>query len=280
VNLIDFILNLAGLLLWVKWRSLPFDPFNKRIPATLIGTLRRAAPSRFRRWHLLAAIGTLLVLRALFYWQIGSAAGWIGKLDMGVTMLFFRSNLFGQILLFSVFSFARTLGIFYLWLLLLSITGGGDEKSESIRRLVRMQLGGVDGWPRWLKSFLPLAVTAFSWWLASWLFAWLQIIPRPASAAQRIEESLIIGLGSYVVWKFAVGALLALRLLNTYIYFGKHPFWNYVNEAAQTLLSPLWKIPLRAGRADFAPIVGIALTFLVAELAGRGLARIYAHLSL
>ena len=63
--IVDFILNLAGLLLWIKWRSLPFDPFNKRIPATLVGTLRRAAPSRFRRWHLLAGIALLLVLRAL-----------------------------------------------------------------------------------------------------------------------------------------------------------------------------------------------------------------------
>jgi len=279
VSLIDFILNLAGLLLWIKWRSLPFDPFNKRIPATLIGTLRRAAPSHFRRWHLLATIGALLVLRALFYWQIGSAAGWIGKLDLGVTVLFFRSNLFGQILLFSIFSYARALGIFYLWLLLLSIAGSRDGKSELIHRLVRMQLGGIDGWPRWLKSILPLAVTTFSWWLASWLFAWLQIIPRPASAAHRVEESLVIALGSYVAWKFVIGALLALHLLSTYIYFGKHPFWNYVNAAAQTLLFPLKKIPLRAGRADFTPVVGIALAFLTAELAGRGLALIYARLS-
>jgi uncharacterized protein YggT (Ycf19 family) len=276
MGIVDFILNLAGLLLWIKWRSLPFDPFNKRIPATLIGTLRRAAPSRFRPWHLLAAIGALLILRALFYWQIGSAAGWIGKLDMGITVLFFRSNLFGQMLLFSIFSFVRTLGIFYLWLLLLSILGG----PEPIHRLVRIPLGGIDGWGRRLKFFLPLAIAALSWWLASWLFARLQIIPRPVSSAHRIEESLVIALGSYIVWKFVVVALLALHLLNTYIYFGKNPFWNYVNAAAQTLLSPLRKIPLRAGRADFAPVVGIALTFLIAELAGRGLARVYAHLSL
>ena len=44
MGLIDFILNLAGLLMWIKWRSTLFDPLNKRTPATLIGTLRRAAP--------------------------------------------------------------------------------------------------------------------------------------------------------------------------------------------------------------------------------------------
>ena len=86
---VDFILNLAGLLLWIKWRSLPFDPIHKRTPATLIGTLRRAAPSHFRRWHLLAGIGLLLVLRAVVYWRIGPALAldWVGKLDLGVIVL-------------------------------------------------------------------------------------------------------------------------------------------------------------------------------------------------
>jgi uncharacterized protein YggT (Ycf19 family) len=278
VSFIDFILNVAGLLLWVNWRSTLFDPFSKRTPATLIGTLRRAAPSRFRRWHLLLTIGALLVLRALFYWQIGSAAHWSGKLNLGVITLFFPSDSLARIFLFSIASFGLALGIFYLWLLLLSIAGGRDEKSQSIHRLVRMQLGKIDGWPRWTKFFLPFAVTAALWWLASWPLVWLQIIPQPVSAAHRVEESLIIALGSYVVWKFIIGALLALHLLNTYVYFGKNPFWNYVNATAQNLLSPLKKIPLRVGNVDFAPVVGIALVFFIAEIAARGLARLYAQL--
>jgi uncharacterized protein YggT (Ycf19 family) len=274
MDFVDFILNLAGLLLWINWRAARFDPLNKRTPATLIGTLRRAAPTRFRHWHLLAAIGALLVLRALFYWQIGSVSGWVGKLDLGVTTIFFRSNLFGEILLFSVFSFARTLEIFYLWLLLLSILSG----PQTIHRLVKIQLGEIDGWPRWVKFILPLAATALFWGLASWPFAWLH--PKPAiPAAQRIEEALVIGFSSYVVWKFLIGALLTLHLLNSYIYFGKNPFWNYVNTAAQTLLSPLQKIPLRTGKADFAPVVGIALFFLIAGFAARTLAFFYVRLS-
>jgi hypothetical protein len=79
MGLIDFILNLAGLLLWLNWRSIRFDPLGKRTPATLVGTLRRAEPSRLRRWHLLAVLGGLLLLRALFYWQIGSASKLGGK---------------------------------------------------------------------------------------------------------------------------------------------------------------------------------------------------------
>jgi len=278
MGLIDFILNLAGLLLWLNWRSVRFDPLGKRTPATLIGTLRRAEPRRLRRWHLLAALGGLLLLRALFYWQIGSAFKpvWAGKLDLGVTTLFFRSDSFRRIFLFSISSFGLTLGVFYLWLLLLSILAGPEPLP--FHRLVRMPLGGIDRWSRGVKFLLPLIVTATFWWLASWLLAWLQVIPEPASPAHRIEESLVIGLGSYLTWKYLIGALLVLHLLNSYIYFGKHPFWSYVNAGAQALLSPLRVVPLRTGKVDFAPVVGIVLVFLVAELAGRGLVLLYGKL--
>ncbi|HUZ06109.1 MAG TPA: hypothetical protein VMV89_01335 [Candidatus Paceibacterota bacterium] len=281
MDAVDFILNLAGLLLWANWRSTLFDPVNQRTPATLIGALRRAAPTRFRHWHLLAAIGALLVLRALFYWQIGSETGWSGKLDFGFTVFSFPGNLSGpalsffRMLVFSIFSFARLFGIIYLWLVLLSILDG----PMPTHRLVKMQLGKIDGWPRWMKFSFPFAFVSLFWWLASWLLTWLQIIPKPFSAANRVEEALVIGLGSYLVWKFLIGALLVLHLLGSYIYFGKHPFWKYVDATAQTLLKPLGKIPLRAGKADFAPVVGIALVFSVAELAAHGLASLYALLS-
>ena len=277
MGLIDFILNLAGLLLWLNWRAAKADPLGKSKPATLIGTLRRAEPANASRWHLAAVLGGLLLLRALFYWQIGSALKpvWAGTLDLGVIAPSFVSSSFWRILLFSIFSFARMFGIFYLWLVLLSILDG----PMPTHRLVKMQLGKVDGWPRWIKFLLPLAVIALVWGLASWPFAWLH--PRPAmSEVHRIEESLVIALGSYLVWKFLIAALLALHLLNSYIYFGKNPFWNYVNATAKQLLRPLEKIPLRAGRADFAPVVGIALVFLLAGLAGRALVIIYGRLPL
>lgn len=278
MSIVDFILNLAGLLLWFKWRSLPFDPFNKRTPATLVGTLRRAAPTHFRRWHLLAAIGALLVLRAAIYRWLGSATHWTGKLDLGVITLSFRSDLFGRMFLFSIFSFGLALGIFYLWLLLLSLLAGSSTNSGPIHRLVRMPLGGIDGWPRWAKIISPFVGATVIWWLASWPLAWLEIIPKPVSAAHRLEESLVIGLGGYLAWKSVAAALLVLHLLNTYIYFGRHPVWNYVNVTAQTLLAPLRKIPLRVGKVDFAPVVGIVIVFLAAQLAERGLGWLYKRL--
>jgi uncharacterized protein YggT (Ycf19 family) len=93
-----------------------------------------------------------------------------------------------------------------------------------------------------------------------------------------LESALLVGLGSYLVWKYVIGCLLVLHLLNTHIYFGKQPFWNYVNATGRTLLAPLRKIPLRTGRVDFAPVAGLALTFLAAKLLQWGLVCLYGWL--
>src|SRR5215469_10307638 len=111
---VDFILNLAGLLLWLNWRSNRFDPLVKRLPATLMGTLRPAAPKKLRRWLFPVFIAVLLLLRALIYWWIGLETGWAGKLNLGVTVLWFSSSphliQFYRMVSFSFFSFGLTLG--------------------------------------------------------------------------------------------------------------------------------------------------------------------------
>jgi len=206
------------------------------------------------------------------YWLIGGH--WVGKLDVGVISISIPfhsslSDLYSGILLYSFLSFGLALGVVYLWLLLLSILAGPDP----VHRLVRVQLGAIDRWPRWIKLLLPLVVASAVWWLATWLLTTMAIggnsrthfIPQPVSAAQRLESSLLVGLESYLVWKFVIGILLILHLLNTYLYFGKQPFWDYVNKTAHTLLRPLNKIPLRVGKVDFAPVAGLAIVFFAAE---------------
>ncbi len=269
MGIVDLILNLAGLLLWLNWRSIRFDPMAKRTPATLMGTLRPAAPKKLRRWHLLVFLAALLFLRAIIYRWV--APFWVGILDGGVVAPSFRSDWFPGMVTFSFLSFGLTLGVFYVVLLFLSLWPG----TEPIQSLVKIPLGRVDAWPRWAKILLPLFATAAVWWLTSWLLGWLGINLKHISMAQRFEESILIGLGSYLVWKFPAGAILALYLLNSYIYFGGHPFWKYVNATAQKLLAPLKQIPLRVGKVDFAPLLAIGLVFLAAELAARGIHWLY-----
>jgi uncharacterized protein YggT (Ycf19 family) len=219
------------------------------------------------------------------YWLIGPSAHWTGRLDVGVNTVRipvhggFR-DLITWIMLYSFLSFGIALGVVYLWLLFLSILAGPDP----IHRLVRVQLGPVDRWPRWVKGLLPFVGTTLLWWPAACLLGNLEAANHaparlpPVSSLPHLESALIVGLGSYLVWKYVIGCLLILHLLNTYIYFGKQPFSNYVNATGRTLLSPLRKIPLRTGQVDFAPLAGLALTFLAAELIQRGLVWLYGRL--
>jgi len=280
MGLIDFILNLAGLLLWLNWRSVPFDPLSRTTPATLVGTLRRAEPQRLKRWHFLAALGGLILIRALLYWQIGPAVDWTASVKLVAISISFRSDFLGRMLLFSVSSFGITLAVFFLWLLFLSILNCSASQTDSLQKLVRLQLGLVDRWPGAIKLSLPLLVGGVSWWLLSWPLAHWQIVPRPVSAAHRLEQAALIGLGSYFAWKYLIAGLLTLHLVNSYVYLGNHPVWNYADAAARRLLSQLQRVPLRVGKVDFSPVVGMAVVFIAAELAAAALTKLYGHLQL
>jgi hypothetical protein len=268
LDIIDFILNLAGLLLWLNWRTLPFDPLTKTTPATLIGTLRRAEPTRYQRWHFAAALGALLLLRAGFYRLIGPAADWTGALNLVATRLVFRSDSFNLMLLYSTLSFGLLLGTFVLWLLLLSVLAQGRSENQLLLRLARAHLGPVIGWPTWRKLLLPFLAGLVLWWLLSWLLAWWGLIPRPISEASRLAQSAFVGLSTYFAWKYLIVALLAAYLLHNYLYFGRHVIWNIVDETARRLLGPLRS--LRVGKVNFAPLVGIALVSLFAQFAEHG----------
>ena len=272
MGIVDFILNLAGLLLWLNWRSIRFDPLAKRLPATLMGTLRPAAPARFRRWHLLAFIGGLLIVRAAAYHWV--APFWVFKLHCGVVAPPFRSDNFGGMLLFSFLSFALTLGIFYVVLLLLSLLRG----PEAIHHFIKIPLGRMDAWSPPVKIVLPFVVAAIAWGVIDLLLGGMQILPPAGSMTVRIEQSVIIALGVYLVWKFPLALLLLVHLVNSYVYFGPHPIWNYVNVVAQKILKPLGKIPLRAGKVDFAPLLGLVLLFLAAMALEKALMTLYRRL--
>ena len=274
MGLIDSILNVVALLLWFNWRTARFDPLAGSTPATLAGTLRRASKPTLKNWLLPLAIPTLLVLRALFYWQIGGALGWTGKIDLGVVAIPFwcdgsRGGL-GRMLLFSLYSFGVALAIFHLWLLLLSILKSRNTNADSLRQLLRAHLGRVETWPWGLKAVLPLFVLTPAWWLASWPLASTALLPDPVTVTRRLEQSLLVGTGSYLCWKLFIVGLLALYFVSSYVFFSRHPFWQHLNEIGRQLLTPLRRLPLRISRVDFSPLIGIALILLLAQAIEHG----------
>ena len=273
VSLMDSILDLAGLLLWLSWRTSGFA-LHLGAPLALIGTLKRAEARPPGRWPSLAGLLALLLLRSLFYWQIGPAINWIPHLRLGVTILFFRSNSLGHMLLFSCLSLGQVLVTFYLWLVFLSLVNRRIGENDPLQKLVRLHLGWFERGPVFLKIMLPpLLITTF--WLALGpLFARWNLLP-PVNLPETLRRGLLISLSAFLTCKYLIAGFLLLHLLSRYVYLGKSPIWSFVDATAQNLLAPLKAIPLRLGKVDFAPAVGTALALVAGELGLRWLAKLY-----
>jgi uncharacterized protein YggT (Ycf19 family) len=274
---IDFILNVVGLVLWLDWRGIPLT-----LPApggaSLASTLRRAGPPRPRIYYL-AGLIVLLAARALLYWQLGGQIRWDARIPLGPTTFAFRSDVLGRMVLFSVCSFAVALGIFHLCLLLLSWIKGPVAGAEPGQRLVRAHLGLVDRWPGAMKLLLPLWLTMALWCLLNPLIVRLGLVPPSADSSWRVlAQGAVLGLGVYLALKFFLVGIFALHLLNSHVYLGELPLWNFVNTTAQGLLRPLQWLPLRAGRIDFAPVAAMALVLLAAHFSQRGLTQLFQRL--
>src|SRR5437899_2197310 len=148
MGVLDFILNLAALLLWLNWRSLRVDPLTRTTPATLVGTLKRAEPRRLRGWEFLAGTILIVALRTLLYVWIGAPVDWTPKLDLGLVALAFRTDAFLTAWLYSILSFVRVLVIFYFWVLGIAVINHSSGEADPIQRIIRLHLGRLTRWPR------------------------------------------------------------------------------------------------------------------------------------
>ena len=275
---IDFILNLAGLLLWLNWRSLGFAQAQASANNPLLRTLKRPEASRTKRWLYLIALGALLLFRPVIYRHIGSAIDWTPHLPLNVLSLPFRSDLPDRMLWYSVLSFAIALFLFYSWLLLLSVINEAETETDPLQKLVSLHLGWIDRLPAYVKIVLPELVACLLWAGLTPLFAKAGILPTPASAARTWEQSLVIGLATFLTWKWLLVGVLLLHLLNSYVYLGESPLFRFVTITARHLLRPLQPLRLQIQRVDFAPLAGIGLVVLFEYFCSRVLTELY-HIS-
>ena len=252
MSVIDFILNVVGLLLWLNWRAIHLNPVA-RPGSSLVATLKPAAPPR-ARWLYLGMLMALLLVRAFIYWQLGPAIQWTPHVPLGPTTLGFRSDLFWQMLFYSAFSFGATLTIVYLWLLVLSCINSHLPENDPQHRFIQLHLGLIEPLPAFLKLLLPFAFTILAWYPLNPLFVTLQMMPN-ISACHRIAQGAMIGVSVYLTLKYLLIGVLGLHLLNSYVYLGRWSFWNFIDATAQNLLNPLRRLPLTVGRVDLLPIV-------------------------
>ncbi len=270
MSLIDAILNLAGLLLWLNWRSMRFDPLARTSAATLAGTLKRAEPRRLGGWQFLGGLAGLLVLRALLYWQVGGAADWTPKLDLNWVVLAFqcdrlalRGDVLGTALLYSVLSFLRVLAVFYFWLLALAVINRRVAQTDPVQRLLRSHLGLAGRWPWPVQCLLPWVLIAGLWMALHPLLVHLNVIGKAQSQAHVVEQGLLVGGGIYLSLKYLLPVFLLVHLVISYVYLGQSPLWDFISITAQNVLAPMRRLPLRYATVDFAPLAGAVLICLL-----------------
>ncbi len=230
------------------------------------------------RWPHLAGLVALLLFRSVFYWQVGSALRWTPQLSLAVLTIPFRTEFLGLALLFSWFSFGLSLAAFYFSLVLLSLANRRVSDTDPLQRLVRLHLGWIEPWPIIAKLLMPPLAAALLWLVVAPVFSRLNLVPPASTVGITFQKGLIIGAAAFRSWEFLIVGLLLLHLLISYVYLGNSKVWTFIEGTARNLLKPLRWLPLRAGKADFAPILGIALVLTAAELGSRLLTSIYQKL--
>lgn len=277
MGIIDFILNLVALLLWLSWRSAHLDPVANSTPATLMGTLKKVEPPRFKGWQFLATLVLVLVLRALGYWQLGSPVDWTPKLNLGFVVLAFRSETFTPVALYSLLSFLRFQFIFYFWLLVLTSANRAATEPDPITRLLRLHLGRVARWPGAAQWLLPCLLGATLWVVLYAPLIHCGVLSRVNSWAHLAGQALLVGVALAFSLKWLLPAILLLYTVNSYVYLGSNPLWEFVSTTATNLLAPFHKLPLRIRRVDLTPlllmVLIVALLHWLPNYAGYQMAR-------
>jgi uncharacterized protein YggT (Ycf19 family) len=262
---IDFLLNLAGLLLWLSWRSMRFDSLIRGAPVSLVGTLKRAEPRQIKGWKVAVVLIMAVALRAIFYWLIGSPAEWTPKLNLELVVLAFRSDFFNAAFAFSCLSFLRALVVFYFWLLALAIINRPNSETDPIQKLVRLHLGGAARWPWPVQLLVPFLAVIALWISLQQPLVRLGVVAPSHSIGHTVEQGWLVGIGLLLSLKYLLPVILCLHLVASYVYLGSNPLWDFVGMTSANLTAPLRWLPLRLGKLDFTALVGAVLILFLLQ---------------
>jgi uncharacterized protein YggT (Ycf19 family) len=264
MRVIDFILNVVGLLLWLNWRALFLEPIARPGPS-LVGTLKSTGPSKGNRWKFLAALVGILFFRAFFYWMIAPHISWVPQLSFGPASLAFgpvtralRGDVMTRMLLFSVLSFCLTLAVFYLCLLFFSWLNSDMRENDPCHRFVQLHLGWLEALPGVSKLVFPIVAATLLWYGLNPVLNMLQIAPA-STPARLIGQGALIGVAFFGHLQYPLIAVLVFHLIDSYVYLGDHAFWSWSTGTTHHLLRPMRVIPLVAGNVDFAPLIALGL---------------------
>jgi hypothetical protein len=262
MSLIDLILNLAGVLLWMDWRSSRTGKIQSAL--SIASAVRPADRSLGQGYGSLAFLLAILLLRPLFYYSIGPSVSWTPTLDFLAVSIPWRSDLLGRMSLFSTVSFALALGMYYAWLLLLSAVNHKEPDTDLMDRFVRGQLGWLEKVPWFLKLLIPSVVAGLGWFGLGTLLLEMELIPTVRNPNALWGQAGGFALAAFLTWKWLLVVLFLVHLLHIYVYLGTHPIFPYISRTSRKILFPFSF--LRFGKIDLAPVAGIAAVIAVADL--------------
>ena len=154
--LIDSLLNLVGLLLWLSATGFGAVAIQRQ-PLTLASNLRPVTKVVPRGWPYMAGLLVLLLVRGLFYWNVGRSLGWVAVWSPGPMSVMFRSDYLLRMVAYSFLSFGWILMMVYGSMALLAALHRDGEPGELIGRVVNALGQPVDGkGPITSKRFAPI----------------------------------------------------------------------------------------------------------------------------
>jgi len=265
---LDSLLNLAALLLWLSWRGIGTEQASG--PAgTLLANLRPAHRGRAGRHGYLIGLIGLLLGRAVVYRQFGPSFDWHPSWSPGAVSMVFRSDHFLRMLASSLLGFGWMM--FGLWAsaCLVAALHRPPHDKDALTREVRRRLGWISLLPSVCLLALPMVVLTLVWLVLGWLAASTGLVPELQGPAHLFQQAAVVGVGAVLVWRWLLTGVLILYFLNSYVFFGASPLWDFVQQTGTRLCRPL--AFLRLGRLHLAPLVWLAVLWLAVGLLGTGL---------
>lgn len=276
---IDLLLNLIGLVLLLAWRTAG-RPAQVRGAGTLLSNLKPAESRATKRWGYLVALGGLLLARPLLYSAIATGLNWTPMIGLGSTALAFRADDPGRLVLHSLLGFGWVWVNAVAWATVLIALTCLEREPEGWSKVLREMLGWLGRGPVWLQLPFPWLAAGVAWALLTFPLVSLGILPRIPPGPELAMQSAVVGASVWLSLKWLLVGILLLRLINTYIYFGNHPLWDFIHRIGGLLIRPLGWLPVRLGKLDFTPLVAAAIVWALWWAMGAGLTRQFARLNL
>lgn len=268
---INLLLNLAGLGLWIGVFAFSRAAVRLSRPLTLLSALRPETSAAHGRLVLLGSLTALLVLRAAAYWNFSKPGSRLPSVDFGILSISFRSDSFTDSLAYSLGSFLVFLYLYYLWILGISLCCRSRGPVDSIENFVSQQLRFLASWHIGWKVFISLFAGAGLWLATGSALLVFEIgeIPREWSVSTFLLQSPFVAASLGCSFLLVMAAVLALYLIHSYVHFGEHDVWPFIDRTAKVYLSPLRRFPLMFGCFDFAPILGILVFWFLNWIGDR-----------